>query len=238
MSPARAVSDTYSGQAKVSSTVIRKLASRFVQRSTPAVQRRIDAEAFAECRRAKVVMNEITGWQLVAQGGGKAWKRRVDEELLREMYAAQSDSGSKHGTPEYVDLPVAAAQVVNEPPKKKQKTIAAVNGDTSGTSTPANETVSKKKEKEKPVAVPKAQTPPPPVPAQPRLRDLPCVICQSVAGVRLECAACRLTVHKACYGVEDSRLANKWYCDTCKNDKKESVSYVSHMNRYFNIGIY
>lgn len=174
----------------------------------------------------------------MAQGGGKAWKRRVDEELLREMYAAQSDSGSKHGTPEYVDLPVAAAQVVNEPPKKKQKTVAAVNGDTSGTSTPANETVSKKKEKEKPVAVPKAQTPPPPVPAQPRLRDLPCVICQSVAGVRLQCAACRLTVHKACYGVEDSRLANKWYCDTCKNDKKESVSYVSHMNKYFNIGIY
>ncbi|KAH4056890.1 hypothetical protein HBI81_128810 [Parastagonospora nodorum] len=160
----------------------------------------------------------------VAQGGGKAWKRRIDEELLREVYAAQTDPSSKGVTPEYVDLPAATVQSVNEPPKKKQKTAIMANGD-SGTSTPVNEPVPKKKEKEKPPPVPKAPTPPP-VPAPPRLKELSCAVCRSVDGARVECAACRLTVHKSCYGVDDPRQANKWYCDTCRNDKKESVSYT------------
>lgn len=161
----------------------------------------------------------------VAQGGGKAWKRRIDEELLREVYAAQTDPSSMSGTPEYIDVPTAAAHALAEPPKKKQKTTINTNGD-SGTSTPVNEASTKKKEKEKAPPVPKAPTPPP-VPAPPRLKILACAVCRSTEGSRLECAACRLTVHKACYGVDDSRPANKWYCDTCKNDKKESVSYVS-----------
>ncbi|KAI4676626.1 uncharacterized protein J4E84_009461 [Alternaria hordeiaustralica] len=160
----------------------------------------------------------------VAQGGGKAWKRRIDEELLREVYAAQSDPSSKNPTPEYVEMPAAIAQPIAEPPKKKQKTAAITNGD-SGTTTPVNEPVSKKKEKEKAAPAPKAPTPPP-VPAPPKLKPLPCAVCRSSEGTRLECAACRLTVHKPCYGVEDTRQANKWYCDPCKNDKKESVSYT------------
>ncbi|PZD30923.1 PHD zinc finger-containing protein [Pyrenophora tritici-repentis] len=160
----------------------------------------------------------------VAQGGGKAWKRRIDEELLREVSAAQSDPSSKNATPEYVELPPATAQPTIEPPKKKQKTAMAITNGDSGTSTPVNEPTSKKKEKEKPIPVPKAPTPPP-VPAPPKLRALPCAVCRSTEGSRLECSACRLTVHKACYGVEETRQANKWYCDTCKNDKKESVSY-------------
>ncbi|CAO2657000.1 Nn.00g058030.m01.CDS01 [Neocucurbitaria sp. VM-36] len=160
----------------------------------------------------------------VAQGGGKAWKRRIDEELLREVYAAQTESSSMNGTPEYTDMPTATAQTAVEPAKKKQKTAAAANGD-SGGSTPVNEPASKKKEKEKPAPIPKAPTPPP-VPSQPRLRVLPCAVCRSAEGSRLECAACRLTVHKSCYGIEEVRQANKWYCDTCKNDKKESVSYT------------
>lgn len=162
----------------------------------------------------------------VAQGGGKAWKRRIDEELLREVYAAQSDPSPAASATDYADLPTAAAQVLGEPAKKKQKTTAS--GD-SGISTPNNEpaTAKKKKTDEKPAPAPKAPTPPP-VPAQPRLKVLPCAVCRSADGVRLECAACRLTVHRGCYGVEDVRQANKWYCDTCRNDKKESVSYVSH----------
>ncbi|KAF2831236.1 hypothetical protein CC86DRAFT_314449 [Ophiobolus disseminans] len=160
----------------------------------------------------------------VAQGGGKAWKRRIDEELLREVYAAQTDPSSMSGTPEYVDAPAAAAQALVEPPKKKQKTGLIANGD-SGTSTPVNEIANKKKEKEKAPPVPKAPTPPP-VPAPPRLKILPCAVCRSTEGSRLECAACRLTVHKSCYGIDDPRHVNKWYCDTCKNDKKESVSYT------------
>ncbi|KAF1932306.1 uncharacterized protein M421DRAFT_98456 [Didymella exigua CBS 183.55] len=161
----------------------------------------------------------------VAQGGGKAWKRRIDEELLREVYAAQADPSPAISAPEYLDLPTAAAQVVGEPAKKKQKTSTTGTGD-SGISTPNNELATmKKKEKEKTAPPPKAPTPPP-VPAQPRLRELPCAVCRSANGARLECTACRMNVHKACYGIEDVRPANKWFCDTCRNDKKESVSYT------------
>ncbi|KAF9735883.1 hypothetical protein PMIN03_009745 [Paraphaeosphaeria minitans] len=158
----------------------------------------------------------------VAQGGGKAWKRRFDEELLREVYAATTNPGPMNGVAEYVEPPPATVQAtIEQPPKKKQK-IATVGAADSGTSTPISEAASKKKEK--PIAPPKAPTPPP-VPAQPRLRVLPCAVCRQTEGARLECAACRMNVHKTCYGIEDVRQANKWYCDTCKNDKKESVSY-------------
>lgn len=160
----------------------------------------------------------------VAQGGGKAWKRRIDEELLREVYAATAEASTANGTPEYAAMPHAVALPVTEPPKKKQKTIAGSVD--SGTSTPANEPVSKKKEKKEYVPPPKPPTPPPIIPAQPRLRNLPCAVCRQVDGPRLECSACRMTVHKSCYGVDDVRHV-KWFCDTCKNDKKESVSYVS-----------
>lgn len=161
----------------------------------------------------------------VAMGGGKAWKRRIDEELLREVYAAQTDPVSMSGTPEYIDPPATAPYIAAEPPKKKLKTNGVANGE-SETSTPVSEPAPKKKEKEKAPPMPKAPTPPP-VPAPPRLRTLPCAVCRSAEGIRLECAACRLTVHKSCYGIDEPRHANKWYCDTCKNDKKESVSYVS-----------
>jgi hypothetical protein len=162
------------------------------------------------------------------QGGGKAWKKKIDEELLREVYAAQTDPMSTSGTPEYVEPLMAAVQTVAEPPKKKQKITATANGD-SGRSTPMQELPSKKKEKEKAPPVPKAPTPPP-VPAPPRLRILPCAVCRSSEDYPLECAACRLTVHKSCYGIDEPRQANRWYCDTCKNDKKESVSYVSSLS--------
>jgi hypothetical protein len=159
----------------------------------------------------------------VAQGGGKAWKRRIDEELLREVYAATSEAGAPSGGFDYGNMAPAVAQPVAEPPKKKQKIAGAASG--SGTSTPVHEPVLKEKKKEKPPPPPRAPTPPI-VPAQPRLKVLPCAVCRQVEGPRLECAACRMTVHKSCYGVEDVRHA-KWFCDTCKNDKKESVSYVS-----------
>ncbi|KAF2707523.1 hypothetical protein K504DRAFT_383392 [Pleomassaria siparia CBS 279.74] len=159
----------------------------------------------------------------VAQGGGKAWKRRIDEELLREVFAATSDPGTANGTPEYADMPLAPVHPGPEPPKKKQK-IASTAAADSGASTPVAEVVAKKKEKEKPPPPPPRAPTPPPIPALPRLKALPCVVCRQIEGPRLECAACRLTVHKSCYGVEELRHA-KWFCDTCKNDKKECVSY-------------
>ncbi|KAF2750614.1 hypothetical protein M011DRAFT_396005 [Sporormia fimetaria CBS 119925] len=158
----------------------------------------------------------------VAQGGGKAWKRRFDEELLREVFAATAEGNSSNGTPAYGEMGPTVAIHQSEPPKKKQKTGAA--GPDSGTSTPAHESAPKKKEKEKLAPPPPKAPTPPPVPAKPRLRILPCAVCRQIEGNRLECATCRLTVHKSCYGVDEVRQT-KWFCDTCKNDKIASVSH-------------
>ncbi|KAF2278100.1 uncharacterized protein EI97DRAFT_492672 [Westerdykella ornata] len=157
----------------------------------------------------------------VAQGGSKAWKRRIDEELLREVYAATAEAGAIHNGPDYGEPVHVTPTPAVEPPKKRQKTAAGAVD--SGTSTPVSEPAPKKKEKEKPPPPPKAPTPPP-VPAQPRLKVLPCAVCRQLEGERLQCVACRMTVHKSCYGVEEVRHG-KFYCDTCKNDKKESASY-------------
>ena len=161
----------------------------------------------------------------VAQGGGKAWKRRIDEELLREIYTATNE-GTSNGNSDYSDVPSLPAQATVEPPKKKHK--AALVEKDSGTVTPAEQPVPKKKEKEKVAPPPKAPTPPP-IPAQPREKILPCAVCRQMdfsREVRLVCLSCKLTVHKSCYGVDEVRHG-KWFCDPCKNDRHERASYVS-----------
>ena len=159
----------------------------------------------------------------VAQGGGKAWKRRIDEELLKEVYAA-NEAASLNVASDFSDTQPSTGQPGLEPPKKKQKTTAADKEN--GSMTPTSEPVSKKKEKEKVVAPPRLPTPP--IPAQPKMRVLPCAVCRQMEPVgdqHLCCSACRLTVHRNCYGIEEVRR-EKWVCDMCKNDKKEQVSYV------------
>ncbi|KAF2498439.1 hypothetical protein BU16DRAFT_615480 [Lophium mytilinum] len=159
----------------------------------------------------------------VAQGGGKAWKRRIDEELLKEVYAA--NEAATHPGPELLPEMELISQPVPEPPKKKLKTTA-VDKD-SGTVTPIAEPVPKKKEKvEKPPPPPRAPTPPP-IPAKPRMRILPCAVCRQLEPLgdqHISCSGCKLTVHRNCYGIEYIRNPN-WFCDMCKNDKKEQVSY-------------
>jgi len=144
----------------------------------------------------------------VAASGGRAWKRRIDEELLRELQAA-NDSTS-------LDTAEAAAvQSVEavEPPKKKTKTEAA-------------------QPKAKPLPPVKQPTPPPPpiVPDQPRRRDLPCFVCRTVDSTKstpVSCTHCLLTVHPHCYGLASRELPSKWICDQCTNDWALTVSTVS-----------
>ncbi|KAK8219783.1 putative PHD type zinc finger protein with BAH domain-containing protein [Zalaria obscura] len=147
----------------------------------------------------------------VAQGGGRAWKRRIDEELLRELIAA--NEAAQLGTPEASSANASLEGSV-EPPKKKSKT-----GD--------GETTTKKKEK--PAPAPKQPTPPPPpiVPEQPKWRTLPCAVCKTLEiGVEqpISCAHCKLTVHKQCYGMADQVVPSKWVCDQCSNDRTPTVS--------------
>ncbi|KAI1383221.1 uncharacterized protein F4822DRAFT_419715 [Hypoxylon trugodes] len=169
----------------------------------------------------------------VAAAGGRSWKRRVDEELLKELMAANemmnmtvynTPNGSTAMAQSSAAAPAPQPNGAEPPPRKKLKTIAdkeaEANGSDSGTA--ANHVQHKKKEKvvEKP--------PPPPAPELPKPRTLPCAICHQMAPIgdsaHLSCKECRLTVHRKCYGVMDNRLPGKWTCDMCLNDKNPQVS--------------
>lgn len=155
----------------------------------------------------------------VNSGGGRAWKRRIDEELLKELTIAQADEQAETRrlstvTPQPPNpQAVATPDEKKEPPKKKAKT-----SDTNGT---AKKTKEKEKQKEKEPA-------PPPEPPKPKI--VPCGVCSEVEEVGKQhaiCRDCKLTVHKSCYGVGENRSANKWICDMCNNDKNPTVSTVS-----------
>ncbi len=171
----------------------------------------------------------------VAAAGGRSWKRRVDEELLKEIAAANEMMNMTiYSTPPPSAAPASAAvtpmqssSTETHQPRKKLKTSADKDGEAHGpeSSTTTSHTHQKKKEKavEKP--------PPPPVPEIPKPRMLPCAICNQMnpAGDQshLACKECRLTVHRKCYGVVDNRQPGKWTCDMCLNDKNPQVSIVS-----------
>lgn len=160
----------------------------------------------------------------VSAGGGRAWKRRIDEELLKELNAAQEDAKAEAlaiaavtASPQPQPIIAMAAATIpdekREPPRKKLKLEA-------------NGTAKKGKEKEK-VEKPKEPPPPPPEPPKPKL--LPCGVCnelEPLGNQHLVCRDCRMTVHRGCYGVGEVRSANKWVCEMCANDKNPVVSTV------------
>lgn len=170
----------------------------------------------------------------VAQAGGRAGKRKIDEELLKELVAANEVTNqnfsipvvapvSVNGTPAPLPNHVLAA----EPPRKKQKGSSERESTDPGMeSGPGSSASSKKK-----LPVEKPPAPPPPPPEPPKPKQLPCAICgemEPVGDQHLCCKDCRLTVHRNCYGVvSEHRSPNKWTCDMCSNDKHPQVSIVS-----------
>jgi hypothetical protein len=171
----------------------------------------------------------------VASAGGRAWKRRVDEELLKELTAAnEMMSATVYSTPSASSTQATApvsAQVADDLPRKKLKAMtdkdAEPNASDSGSM--SGVILSKKKEKEKEKVVVKPA--PPPVPEIPKPRILPCAICNQMSPTgkqhQLSCKECRLSVHRKCYGVVDGRHPGKWTCDMCLNDKNPHISLVS-----------
>ena len=173
----------------------------------------------------------------VAVAGGRAWKRKIDEELLKELQAANEISNA----PVYV-APVTAPPSANgtpapmgqllpqggEPPKKKLKTTSD-----RGSIDPfveANGAVLAPQKKKPVVEKPAPPLPPPPEP--PKAKIMPCAICEQIEPTgdqHLSCRDCRMTVHRNCYGVVgENRSPNKWVCDMCSNDKNPQVSIVSY----------
>lgn len=163
----------------------------------------------------------------VASGGGRAWRRRIDEELLIELVSANEVSSIGMST---TTAAAAASVGVDIPPnltihpgqdgpKKKQK-IAAENPVVLGPQNGVPVEPPKKKIVEKPPE-------PALIPEQPRIRLQPCAVCNEFEPVNdehLECKYCRLTVHRNCYGVAKERPKETWTCDMCANDSGHQLS--------------
>ena len=160
----------------------------------------------------------------VASGGGRAWKRRIDEELLAELTTASvassvgvSTTAAAAAASVGVDVPSnLTMQSGQDLPRKKQRLAADVpSASLSQNALPIE--APKRKLVEKPPE-------PPLVPEPPKIRILPCAVCyEFVAGEEMNdeylcCTRCRLTVHRNCYGVADGRPKDKWVCDPCAND--------------------
>ncbi|KID91186.1 Bromo adjacent protein [Metarhizium guizhouense ARSEF 977] len=148
------------------------------------------------------------------QSGAKIWKKKQEEELLKEIQIAE-DMGLM--SPYRSSTPAASVNGL-EPPRKKLKGAPERDTDAVVSDAGSNTTVSRKKDKT-------AETTP--VPDLPKPRTLPCAICDQMEPLgdqHLSCRECRLTVHRHCYGVMDNRIQGKWICDMCSNDKSPQVS--------------
>jgi hypothetical protein len=164
-------------------------------------------------------MDEIM--KKLTQVGSKAWKKKLDPELLKEIENF-NDNKSSHPSPVETPEPQIDASTGAEPAKKKARHSLADNAGTDAQG----------KKKTAPPAVP----PPPPAPLppleveMPKWKKFPCFVCQDFDTENdqlLKCRDCHLVVHRKCYGLGgDPRSSNKWSCDMCANDRKESASIV------------
>jgi hypothetical protein len=179
----------------------------------------------------------------VAQTGGKGWRKKVDEELFKELIAAdEMMKNTRYLTPPAATAPPSAAASVNghhaqEPPRKKLKSSAAgpptilatadrTDRETDRTSDSSMVSTVQAKKKEKAAEKP-AAPPPPPVPVIPKPKVLPCAVClqmEPLGDQHVSCKECRMTVHRNCYGIIDHRASGKWTCDMCVNDKSPQVA--------------
>lgn len=173
------------------------------------------------------------------QQGSRAVKRRVDEDLLREVvYASEAAGVASNATiasaAAVIGVPVSV-QTVQDSGRKKSKP----SSDKEQTPVPQATEVQTKK-KAPPPPPPRAVTPPI-VPQQPRMRDLPCGVCKERAEPTdpniITCRDCRMAVHRRCYAVPDTASAAKWLCDTCLNDKNWQLSFVSFLRTVLCIGL-
>lgn len=156
----------------------------------------------------------------IAIAGGRASKRKVDEELMRIVLEAQNFAGdtitkntAQIASTAGIDVPSAMVEV-EEPPKKKAKTDGQ----------PVLPEVVIDKKKVVPEKPPELE---PLKPEMPRVKEHPCAVCHIINHPEhkmLKCRDCRLHVHASCYGVVNPTGTGPWYCDMCKNDHNTQVS--------------
>jgi PHD-zinc-finger like domain/BAH domain/PHD-finger len=159
----------------------------------------------------------------IAAAGGRASKRKIDEELMRTIVEAQGETGdpisantAAVAASAGVDVPASIIEN-QEPLKKKSKPDQLTNGHTEAAV-----------EKKKTVPAPPPE-PEPLVPEMPRVRIHPCAVChiENLPGDELlKCRDCRLHVHKSCYGIPPESNNRPWFCDMCLNDHNTQVSTI------------
>ncbi|KAJ5086075.1 hypothetical protein N7532_010846 [Penicillium argentinense] len=166
----------------------------------------------------------------IAASGNKSWRRRIDEELFAQLLLGAE-------TPLIINNSTATTaaamgiQIENNPQllleskmdaaKKKART------DIPSTATTSASTSVEPMPKKKMVTEKGATDAAPVIPDPPKAKTLPCAVCNSLEPIgdeHLSCRDCRLTVHRNCYGVQNSRPGNKWLCDMCSNDRSPSIS--------------
>ena len=155
----------------------------------------------------------------IAAAGGRASKRKIDEELMRTILEAQNESGDTISASTAavaasagVAIPANIIESV-EPPRKKPKNDGIDN----------EEIVVEKKK----VIPEKPREPSPLVPEMPRVKVHPCSVCHLVdlpGDELLKCRDCRLHAHRSCYGVHLDLRSKGWLCDMCHNDHNTQVS--------------
>ena len=160
----------------------------------------------------------------VAANGGRAWRKKQDEEFLIELINANemssigvSSAAAAAAASVGVEVPRGlTVQPGQEIPKKRQKVESqAAPPVPTGTvlEPPKKKIVEKLPE-------------PPLVAEKPLDRTLPCAICYEIEPERIKCKSCSLHVHRNCYGIPKGRPLNSsnWSCDTCLNDSVPQVS--------------
>ncbi|KKY18402.1 putative phd finger and bah domain protein [Phaeomoniella chlamydospora] len=158
----------------------------------------------------------------VSTTGGRAWKKKLDEELIRALVEAQEEAGDAISS----TTAAAAASMGVEVPASIVQSTEPSHKKTKGNKEPAPVAAEPVVEKKKVVAE-KPPEPAPLAPEPPRVKILPCAICSLLdlpGDELLNCRDCRLAVHRSCYGVSAARSTKKWICDTCSNDRNPMVS--------------
>ncbi|KAJ5763514.1 hypothetical protein N7533_002195 [Penicillium manginii] len=164
----------------------------------------------------------------IAASGNKSWRRRIDEELFAQLLMgaetpmiinnATATTASSMGI-SLESNPQLQLESKMDASKKKPRTENPSAATSTSTSV---EPMPKKK-----MGPEKGVDAPPVVPDPPKAKTLSCAVCNSVEPTgddHISCRDCRLTVHRNCYGVQNSRPGNKWLCDMCSNDRSPSIS--------------
>ncbi|KAJ8102551.1 hypothetical protein POJ06DRAFT_205786 [Lipomyces tetrasporus] len=150
------------------------------------------------------------------QRGSGGQKRKVEEEVLRELEEGNRYDSESFGLKDYEseveDDRRADALVQQENKKGVLKRSASSTSFASGSTPMSGYGASKKKG-----------------PLTPGSATLPseCGVCGSAEPREklLRCHSCQMCVHRSCYGVRDAK--KKWLCEPCQNDRnpRHSMTY-------------